>query len=136
MVIISKMIIGIGNDIIAISRIKGLLVRNKQPFLQKIFTLNEIALLDMITNSVRLAGYIANRFAAKESFAKALGTGIGQYVSFKDIEILKTPQGKPYFNFSDSLKLFLQQNYGDNVRVHLSMSDETEYAQAFVVMED
>ncbi len=129
------MIIGIGSDIIAIARIKGLLIRNKQPFLQKIFNQAEILMLDSITNSARLAGYIANRFAAKEAFAKALGTGIGQHVSFKDISILKNTQGKPYFEFSQSLKMFLQQNYGEEIKVHLSMSDETEYAQAFVVIE-
>ncbi len=129
------MIIGIGSDIIAIARIKRLLMRNKQPFLQKIFNPTEILMLDNITNSVRLAGYIANRFAAKEAFAKALGTGIGQYVAFKDISILKNSQGKPYFEFSQNLKLFLQQNHGEKIKAHLSMSDESEYAQAFVVIE-
>lgn len=130
------MIIGIGNDIIAISRIKRLLSYNRQSFLQKILTSDEITLLEEITNSARHAGYVANRFAAKEAFAKALGTGIGQYVAFKDIEIFKNPQGKPYFKFSDSLKLYLEKEYGSQPRTHLSMSDETEYAQAFVVIEN
>ncbi len=128
------MIIGIGSDVIAVERVERLLIWRKRAFLQKILTKNEISLLDNV-NIVRLAGYVANRFAAKEAFSKALGTGIGQYASFLDIEILKTSIGKPYFEFSDKLKGFLKENYGDSVKIHVSMSNEAEYAQAFVIIE-
>ena len=128
------MIIGIGSDVIAVERIKRLLSWREKAFLQKILTKNEISLLDKVS-IVRLAGYVANRFAAKEAFSKALGTGIGQYVSFLDIEILKTSIGKPYFEFSDKLKNFLKENYGDNIKIHVSMSNEAEYAQAFAIIE-
>ncbi len=124
------MIIGIGSDVIAVDRIKKLLTWRKDAFLQKILTDNEVNLSQHI-NATRLAGYIADRFAAKEAFSKALGTGIGKYVAFKDIEILKTSAGKPYFNFSARFK----KSLGDDIKIHLSMSDEAEYAQAFVIIE-
>ena len=127
-------IIGIGSDVIAVDRIKKLLASHESAFLKKILTANELKLIGSISEA-RLAGYMANRFAAKEAFSKALGTGIGEHVSFQDIEVFKNPQGKPYFELNSKLKLFLESNYGDSVRVHLSMSNETEYAQAFVVIE-
>ena len=128
------MIVGIGNDIISVNRIRKLLAKNKDSFLQRILSERERNIFAGV-NSDKVAGYIANRFAAKEAFSKALGTGIGKDVSFKDIEILKTLRGKPYFEFSFKMKEFFRNNYGDNIKAHLSMSDEIEYAQAFVVIE-
>ncbi len=128
------MITGIGSDITNIARIEALLMRNKQRFLAKIFTKIEIDLLQNISHSKRLLGYIAKRFAAKEAFSKALGTGIGKYASFQDIEIFSTSEGKPFFEFSIKLQEFLQQRYGAQ-KVHLSMTDEEDYAQAFVIIE-
>ena len=129
------MIIGIGSDIIKTARVIRLLKLNRQRFLQKIFTTLEINLLQNILNEKRLVGYIAKRFSAKEAFSKALGTGIGKHLSFKDIEILKDIRGKPYFKYGLSLEIFIQKNYGENIQIHLSMSDELDYAQAFVVIE-
>ena len=125
------MIIGIGSDIVAKQRISNLLISYKNRFLEKIFTANEITLL----KETNLAGYVANRFAAKEAFAKALGTGIGEIVSFQDLEIFKDPKGKPFFKLSAKLSDFIKQNHGDNIKTHLTMSNESEYAQAFVVIE-
>lgn len=125
------MIIGIGSDIISISRIARLLGSRKEQFLQRILTPNEITMLQ----HSRLEGYVANRFAAKEAFSKAFGTGIGKHVSFQDLEILKTPQGQPYFKLSNKVKDFLQKKYGNNIKIHLSMSNETEYAHATVIIE-
>lgn len=128
------MIIGIGNDIVSVDRIREILAKNKDSFLQKILTDKEISVFVHV-GAEKVAGYIANRFAAKEAFSKALGTGIGKDVSFKDVEILKTSRGKPYFEFSLKIKDLFRSDYGNNVKVHLSMSDEREYAQAFVVIE-
>lgn len=128
------MIIGIGSDVIAVERIEKLLDARKTAFLEKILTAKELKFIEAVNES-RLAGYMANRFAAKEAFSKALGTGIGKYVSFQDIEVLKTARGQPYFELSAKLESFIENVYGDGVRLHLSMSNETEYAQAFVVIE-
>jgi holo-[acyl-carrier protein] synthase len=128
------MIIGIGSDIVSIARINRLLEHKKQPFLNKIFTKHEITLLDNMHPN-KMVGYVANRFAAKEALAKALGTGIGKHLSFKDISIVKTSQGKPYFEYQDKLKNFIEQTHDSNFNIQLSMSNEKEYAQAFVVIQ-
>ncbi len=125
------MILGIGSDIIKISRIKALLVKNKQRFLLKILTQVEIELADNINNLDRLINYIAKRFAAKEACAKAFGKGIGSHVSFHDLEIFQDQFGKPYFKFSKKLS-----NHYNNLKAHLTMTDEQEYAQAFVIIEE
>ena len=119
------MIIGIGNDLIKTSRIKALLIKNKQRFLNRIFTPKEVSLTENFSNIERLSSYVAKRFAAKEAFSKAFGTGIGAKLSFQDIEIFKTENGKPYIEF----------NQKNNYNIHLSMTDETCYAQAFVIIE-
>jgi holo-[acyl-carrier protein] synthase len=124
-------IIGIGTDLIKIDRIKALLIHNRQRFLQRILTKDELKIL----KEGRITGYVAKRFSAKEAFAKALGTGIGKHLSFQDIEIFQDPNGKPYFKFSDKLKEFLYNNYGKEITAHLSMTDESEFAQTFVVIE-
>ncbi len=124
------MIIGVGTDIIKISRIKTLLIKNKQRFLQRIFTENEIKVSLNYKNIDRLTGYIAKRFAAKEACSKALGRGIGEHLSFHDIEIFQDIHGKPYIKFSEKIN-----NYYPLIIPHLSMTDEKEFAQAFVIME-
>jgi holo-[acyl-carrier protein] synthase len=125
------MIVGIGSDIIKIARIKALLDKNKQRFLLKIFTLKEIELTQNINNTQRLAGYVAKRFAAKEACAKAFGTGIGANLSFHDLEIFQDKLGKPYFKFSEKIN-----NKHQQIKVHLTMTDEQEYAQTFVIIEE
>ncbi len=128
------MIVGIGTDIIKNERIEALLISSKQRFLQRLFTPNEIILLDSLSDR-RLVGYVAKRFAAKEAFSKALGTGIGKDLSFQDLEILSNSKNKPYFKFSIKLQNLMQSNYGKNLQAHLSLADEHEYAQAFVIIE-
>lgn len=128
------MIVGVGTDIVSVNRISKIMVKRKESFLNRVLTKKEIENLADV-NSINISGYVANRFAAKEAFSKAMGTGVGKDVSFKDIEVLKTSRGKPYFEYSSKLKEFFAKKYGDNVKTHLSMSNEKEYAQAFVVIE-
>lgn len=129
------MIIGIGSDIVSISRISRVLVTKKQAFLKKVFTPAEIVIISKMLHEEKIAGYVANRFAAKEALAKALGTGIGKYISFQDVAIIKTNKGKPYFEYSKKLKKYLIEEYGNNFNIHLTMANEKEHAQAFVVVE-
>lgn len=121
------MIHGIGSDIVSISRIKTILEVNKFNFLKKIFTNQEIA---KIPSGVNMPGYIAKRFAAKEAFSKAYGTGIGSKIAFHDIEIEKDENSKPFFKISSKIEDF-EKLY----KPYLSMSDEREFAIAFVVIE-
>lgn len=128
------MIIGIGSDIVKVSRIEALLVSYKQRFLHRVFTMAELELFKNIDHQKRLVGYVAKRFAAKEAFSKAFGTGIGGDISFHDVEIFSEISRKPYFKLSNKLSDILKKNYG-KAQVHLSMTDEEEYAQAFVIIE-
>ena len=123
------MIYGIGTDIVSIERIQNILNKNRDGFINRVLTDHEKALF---TNKADSAAFCAKRFAAKEAFSKALGTGIGRVVSFQDLTVRSNEHGKPYFMPSEKLRLYLQEKgikHG-----HLSISDESQNALAFVVL--
>ena len=124
------MIYGIGTDIVSIERIQNILNKNRDGFINRVLTEHEKALF---ANKADSAAFCAKRFAAKEAFSKALGTGIGRVVSFQDLTVRSNEHGKPYFIPSEKLRLYLQEKgikHG-----HLSISDESQNALAFVVLE-
>ena len=124
------MIYGVGTDIINIKRVEYILSKNKQGFVKRVLSEHEQALF---ANKGDSATYCAKRFAAKEAFAKALGTGIGQMVSFQDLTVRNNENGKPYFIPSEKLRLYLMDR---NIKqAHLSLSDEKHNAVAFVILE-
>jgi holo-[acyl-carrier protein] synthase len=124
------MIYGIGTDIVNIERIQYIIEKNKSNFINRILSAHE---KDIFANRGDSANYLAKRFAAKEAFAKALGTGIGRIVSFQDLTIRSNEEGKPYFIPSEKLRLYLVDK---NIKkAHLSLSDEKKNAIAFVVLE-
>jgi len=124
------MIYGVGTDIVDINRVKKILTKNRDGFVKRILSEHEQALF---TNKAESAAYFAKRFAAKEAFAKALGTGIGGVVSFQDLTIRNNEDGKPYFIPSEKLRQYLVEK---NIKqAHLSISDESLSAIAFVVLE-
>ena len=87
----------------------------------------------LFKNKSDSAAYCAKRFAAKEAFAKALGTGIGRVVSFQDLTVRNNENGKPHFIPSEKLRQLLVEK---NIKqAHLSISDESQNAIAFVVLE-
>ena len=117
-------ILGIGTDIVNIKRVEKILKNNKKIFLEKIFTKEEIKSLKL--KSTNLSSTISKRFAAKEAFAKAMGTGFGSKLSFKNIEILHYKSGQPYIKQSgkNKIKIFSK----------LSLSDDYPWALAFVII--
>ncbi|MGB0754711.1 MAG: holo-ACP synthase [Candidatus Pseudothioglobus sp.] len=124
------MIYGIGTDIVSIERVQNILNKNRDGFINRVLTEHEKALF---ANKADSAAFCAKRFAAKEAFSKALGTGIGRIVSFQDLTVRSNEHGKPYFMPSEKLRLYLQEKgikHG-----HLSISDESQNALAFVVLE-
>ena len=124
------MIYGIGTDIVDIERVKKILSKNRDGFVKRVLSEHEQALF---TNKAESAAYCAKRFAAKEAFGKALGTGIGRVVSFQDLTVRNNENGKPYFIPSEKLRQFLVEK---NIKqAHLSISDESKNAIAFVVLE-
>jgi holo-[acyl-carrier protein] synthase len=119
------MIIGIGCDIVQIPRIELVMQKFGSKFLQRIFSDIEMQLMIDDPNKY---SYVAKRFAAKEAFAKAVGSGIGHAMRFRDIEVLKTSSGKPLFSHKTLLLA------GDNVNAFLSISDDYPTAIAQVVL--
>jgi len=123
-------IIGNGVDIVENRRIAKSLKNNG--FLYRIFTKNEIEQSKKIKNKVN---FFAKRFAAKEAFVKALGTGISNNVNFKDINVKNNINGQPLMNISDKLKRLLKQKFKINkYRLYLSLSDEKKHSIAFVII--
>ena len=124
------MIYGVGTDIVNIERVKKILSKNRDGFVKRVLSEHEQALF---ANKADSAAYCAKRFAAKEAFAKALGTGIGRVVSFQDLTVRSNENGKPYFIPSEKLRQYLVEK--NIAQAHLSISDETKNAIAFVVLE-
>ena len=124
-------IIGNGVDIIKNSRINNSL--KIKGFLNRIFTEKEIQQGKKIKNKIN---FYAKRFAAKEAFVKAIGTGFRSKINFIDIEIKNYKNGKPYISLSKKLNNFLQKKFKiQKYKVFLSLSDEKDYSIAFVVID-
>ena len=124
-------ILGIGVDIIKNKRIKSLL-KNKN-FIKRTFGKKEVQLSRKISNKDL---YFAKRFAAKESFAKALGTGFRNNLNFKDIEILNDKIGKPYYFKSIKINNIVRQKFNiKKYNLFLSISDEKDYSIAFTILQ-
>ena len=118
---------GIGTDIVNVQRIAAVLARNPN-FALRVLTPAEY---ERFQQHAKPAAFLAKRWAAKEAAAKALGTGIGQ-VSFQHIHIGHTQTGQPTLHFTGMAQLRAEQ-LGVN-ETHLSLSDEREYAIAYVIL--
>ena len=124
-------IIGIGVDIIENKRIKNSLKNLK--FKKRIYSTKELAQSSLSKNKV---GFFSKRFAAKEAFAKALGTGFRGNLNFKDIEIVNDKKGKPYYLKSKKISKIIHKNF--NIKKYncfLSISDEKDYSTAFTIIQ-
>ena len=110
------MIVGIGTDIIEVARIERLMAGQKR-FQKRIFTETEVAYCESKKNK---AQNYAARFAAKEAFLKAIGTGWRQGVAFKEIEVVNNPQGKPEIFLSGKAKEIADNLGITNIQISLS----------------
>lgn len=124
------MILGIGTDLTDVRRIERALGRFGERFARRVLAEEEYR---QYCRHVKPASYIAKRFAAKEAFSKAMGTGIGVFVNWHDVSVANEPSGRPYLKFSASLAALLAQR--GIRRAHLSLADEIELACAFVILE-
>jgi holo-[acyl-carrier protein] synthase len=123
-------VIGIGVDICQIARLARLRQRYGARFLDRVFTPAE---QEHCGTGAACDERFAARFAAKEAFLKALGTGFAQGMSLRDVEIVSEPSGRPVLRITGAAARLLQQRGGTGV--HVSLSHEREYALAFVVLE-
>ncbi len=118
------MIKGIGIDMIELKRIERVLSRQPR-FLKRILSGAEMELYEQLPSKKRKIEFLAGRFAAKEAYSKAVGTGIGVHHSFRSIEILRGASGEPRVCYEGKLKPL----------VHVSISHSKEYAIAQVIVE-
>jgi holo-[acyl-carrier protein] synthase len=128
------MIVGIGSDFLDIRRIEKTLGRYGERFIKRIYTDAERAKAAKRANPVPT---YAKRFAAKEACSKALGTGIHQGVYFHDMGVINLPSGQPTMVLTGGalarLKTLIPA--GMTSRIHLTITDEVDWAQAFVIIE-
>ena len=124
-------ILGIGVDVIQNKRIKSLI--NNKKFLQRTFGKNEVK---FSKNTANKTNYFAKRFAAKESFAKSLGTGFRNNLNFNDIEILNDKIGMPYYLISKKINNIVNQRFKvRRYNLFLSITDEKDYSVAFTILQ-
>ena len=128
------MIVGIGSDLCNIERIQRSLDRFGDRFMTRVFTDVERAKAERRT--LTRAGTYAKRFAAKEAFSKAVGTGFRAGVFMKDIGVVNAPSGAPTLLLTGGAKARLDAltPHGHAIDVHLTMTDDHPWAQAFVIL--
>lgn len=128
------MIYGIGTDIIQISRIEAALERNGERFAEKILGPEELEKYRHRKEKVEARGirFLATRFAAKEAFSKAIGLGMHMPMTWRAMQTLNAPGGKPVAVTSGALKEFMEKN---GLVAQVSITDEVDYAVAFVIVE-
>lgn len=129
------MIIGMGSDLCNIERIANSLARYGERFENRVFTDVEIA--KARRRPFTIAGTYAKRFAAKEAFSKAVGTGFRRGVFMKDIGVVNAPSGAPTLALTGGAALRLEELTpdGHEARIHLTLTDDHPWAQAFVIIE-
>lgn len=129
------MIIGLGSDLCNIERIKASLDRFGARFEQRVFTDVERAKGER--RPFTKAGTLAKRFAAKEAFSKAVGTGFKRGVFMKDIGVVNAPSGAPTLALTGGAKARLDALIpaGHSAHIHLTLTDDHPWAQAFVIIE-
>ena len=128
------MIVGIGSDLIDIRRVEKTLERFGERFIKRVFTPVEIKRSER--KAQRIASY-AKRFAAKEACSKALGTGFRAGVFMKDMGVVNLPSGQPTMALTNgaAMRLAALIPKGHEAKIHLTITDELPYAQAFVIIE-
>jgi holo-[acyl-carrier protein] synthase len=127
-------IVGIGSDLCNVERIERALERFGDKFLNRVFTETERG--KAASRPYTRAGTLAKRFAAKEAFSKAVGTGFKRGVYMKDIGVVNLPSGAPTLDVTGGAKARLDAlaPEGHAIDIHLTMTDDHPWAQAFVIL--
>ena len=124
-------ILGIGVDIIENSRITKSLKNTL--FIKRIFSDSEILIAKTIKNK---KNYYSKRFAAKEAFAKSIGTGFRGDLNFRDVSIINDKLGKPSFIINEKIKKIIKKKFKiSSFNFFLSISDENKYSIAYVILQ-
>ncbi|MBK8530094.1 MAG: holo-ACP synthase [Rubrivivax sp.] len=128
------MIVGVGTDVCDVRRIRATLARRGERFAERVLGERELAVFRArrARAEVRGVAYLATRFSAKEAFSKAIGLGMRMPMTWRACEILNEASGKPYLQLSGALAEWFSAR---GWRAHVSVSDESDYAASFVVVE-
>jgi holo-[acyl-carrier protein] synthase len=128
------MILGVGTDVCDIRRIAATVARRGERFAEKVLGPRELAVYRArsLRTETRGLRYLATRFAAKEAFSKAIGLGMRMPMTWRACEILNAASGKPEIALTGALADWFAQH---GLQAHVSVSDESDYATAFVVVE-
>ena len=128
------MIYGIGTDVCDVRRIRASLARHGERFALKILSDAEFATWQQRSTRWPERGvrYLATRFSAKEAFSKAVGMGMRMPMTWRHCEIAKAPSGQPRIVLHGELKVWFEARH---LSAHVSVTDETDYAASFVVVE-
>ena len=128
------MIHGIGTDICDIRRLRATLARRGDRFAEKVLGPDELRVFLSRRARVDARGvaYLATRFSAKEAFSKAIGRGMRMPMTWRSCEILNLPSGAPVIRLHGALAQWFEQQ---GLRAHVTLTDETDYAASFVVVE-
>lgn len=128
------MIYGIGTDVCDIRRIEAVLTRQGERFVRKVLTDAEFEVWQKRSARWPQRGlrYLATRFSAKEAFSKAVGLGIRMPMTWRSCEVANLPSGQPVIVLHGDLKTWFE---AQGLRAHVTVTDETDYAASFVVVE-
>jgi holo-[acyl-carrier protein] synthase len=128
------MIYGIGTDICDIRRVRETLARRGERFAEKVLGPNELEVFRHRRAKVEARGvaYLATRFSAKEAFSKAIGLGMRMPMTWRACEILNIASGKPEIRLHGELAAWFEAK---RLHAHVTVSDESDYAASFVVVE-
>jgi holo-[acyl-carrier protein] synthase len=128
------MVYGTGTDICDLRRIAETLARRGERFAQKVLGPTELEVFRARRARVEARGlaYLGSRFSAKEAFSKAIGLGLHMPMTWRACETLNHPSGQPFIRLHGELARWFEER---GLRAHVTLSDETDYAVSFVVVE-
>lgn len=127
-------IYGIGTDIIQVSRVQAVMERTGGRFAQRVLGPEELAVYEArkARSATRGLAYLCTRFSAKEAFSKAIGLGMHMPMTWRAVQTLNAPGGKPYMVANGELVQWLEAR---GITTHVTITDERDYAVSFVVAE-
>jgi holo-[acyl-carrier protein] synthase len=126
------MIVGVGLDLVEIAHFKRIIEKGGVAFYKKILTSSEFKEVSALSPSAQV-NFGAKRYAVKEAFAKACGTGIGKFVGFKDITVIHDKKGCPDLKLSPKMRARLKHKFGDDIKIAVSLADD-KMAGAVVIL--
>lgn len=132
------MILGVGIDLLSISRVDKVYNNHKDLFINKTLSIQELQEFDLIKDKNKQINYLAKKFSTKESFVKCIGIGLGRGIKFADISILHDVFGKPIINVNDKLQQFIEKKFNtnfDNINFIVTITDQNDLINTLVIME-